>query len=261
MPTPRLCLAKSQTQTASHIMCGITLRIGGWMPAPTHHRENSGNHISAIRADSLREQVSRALEAALVAGELKPGEIYSAPGLAERFGVSATPVREAMLDLVKDGFVEVVRNKGFRVLEMSENDLDQISQIRLMLEVPSTANAAAVITPEKFEMLAMLAEQITSAAGRGDIIRYLDADRQFHVELIATLGNPRLTELIGRLRRQTRLFGLDGLARSGRLIASAHEHHELLLTLRAGDTEATTQLMKAHIGHTRGLWIGREETT
>ena len=56
-------------------------------------------NISAVRSGSLREQVTRALEAAVVAGELQPGVIYSAPALAERFGVSATPVREAMLDL------------------------------------------------------------------------------------------------------------------------------------------------------------------
>jgi DNA-binding GntR family transcriptional regulator len=226
----------------------------------THHRENSPSHISAIRADSLREQVSRALEAALVAGELQAGLIYSAPALAERLGVSATPVREAMLDLVKDGFVEVVRNKGFRVLEISESELDQISQIRLLLEVPSAAQAAAVLTQPKFELLATLAEEITVAASRGDLIRYLDADRRFHVELISALGNPRLTELVDRLRRQTRLYGLDDLARSGRLIASAHEHQQLLLTLQAGDADATTRLMSAHIGHTRGLWAGREET-
>ncbi|HSA52260.1 MAG TPA: GntR family transcriptional regulator, partial [Yinghuangia sp.] len=64
---------------------------------------------------SLREQVARAIRAALVAGEMRPGVVYSAPGLATRFGVSATPVREALLDLAKDGLVEPVRNKGFRV--------------------------------------------------------------------------------------------------------------------------------------------------
>jgi DNA-binding GntR family transcriptional regulator len=229
------------------------------MTSVTRRRENSPSHISAIRADSLREQVSRALEAALVAGELQPGVIYSAPGLAEQFGVSATPVREAMLDLVKDGFVEVVRNKGFRVLEISESDLDQISQIRLLLEVPTTAMAATALTPAKVEMLARLAEEITGAASRGDLIRYLDADRRFHVELIGTLGNSRLTELVDRFRRQTRLFGLDDLARSGRLIASAQEHHQLLQTLQDGDAAATTRLMNAHIGHLRGLWAGREE--
>src|SRR5712692_7705850 len=195
-PPGRRSRASEKSRCNDKVICGTShCALEGWMTSVTHHRENSESHISAIRADSLREQVSRALEAALVAGELQPGEIYSAPGLAERFGVSATPVREAMLDLLKDGFVEVVRNKGFRVLEMSENDLDQISQIRLLLEVPTTAKVAGALAPEKFEMLAMLAEEITGAASRGHIIRYLDADRRFHVELISTLGNPRLTEL------------------------------------------------------------------
>jgi DNA-binding GntR family transcriptional regulator len=212
-----------------------------------------------VRADSLREQVSRALEAALVAGELRPGQIYSAPSLAEEFGVSATPVREAMLDLVKDGFVEVVRNKGFRVLEVSEADLDQISEIRLMLEVPATARAAAVLTPDDFRQLAEIAEEITDSASHSDVISYLDADRRFHVKLVSAVGNPRLTDLIDRLRRQTRLSGLADLARAGRLVASAHEHHELLAAMQAKDTDAAMRLMNAHIGHTRGLWVGRAE--
>ena len=217
------------------------------------------NRQAIVRADSLREQVRRALEAALVAGELRAGEIYSAPSLAEQFGVSATPVREAMLDFVKDGFVEVVRNKGFRVLEVSESDLDQISQIRLLIEVPATVRAAEALTTENFEQLTGIASEITTSADRGDIIRYLDADRRFHLELIATVGNQRLTDLVDRLRLQTRLFGLHNLARTGRLVASADEHHEILAALRAGDADAVTRLMNAHIAHTRGVWAGRDE--
>ena len=124
-----------------------------------------GSHIAAIRAGSLREQVSRALEAAMVAGELKPGEMYSAPALGELFGVSATPVREAMQDLAKDGFVEAVRNRGFRVIEMSDADLDQISQIRLLLEVPTTVEVADVITPEAIERLTAIADDISTVTG------------------------------------------------------------------------------------------------
>ena len=228
------------------------------MPGITQAR-NVVRHV--VRADSLREQVRRALEAALVAGELRAGEIYSAPSLAEEFGVSATPVREAMLDLVKDGFVEVVRNKGFRVLEVSEADLDQISEIRLLLEVPTTVRAAEVLTPENLEHLADIADEITSAASNGDVITYLDADRRFHLELIATVGNQRLTDLVDRLRRQTRLSGLHNLARTGRLVASADEHHEILAALKAFDTDAVTRLMNAHIAHTRGLWAGRDENS
>ncbi len=217
------------------------------------------SHIVAIRAGSLRDQVRRSLQAAMVAGELAPGELYSAPALGERFGVSATPVREAMLDLAKDGFVVAERNRGFRVVEMSDADLDEICQIRLLLEVPSTVQAAKIVTSEVLDQLTELAELIVDAAARGDLIDYLDSDRRFHVLLISQLGNERLTELVDRLRRQTRLFGLVALAKSGVLVTSAAEHHQLVETIRAGDSAATKALITSHIKHVRGLWVGRDE--
>ncbi len=217
------------------------------------------SNIAIVNKRSYRDQVRRALEAALVAGELKPGELYSAPLLGERFGVSATPVREAMLELVKDGFVVTERNRGFRVIEMSERDLDEISQIRLMLEVPATVDVVKIISPEVLDRLDEVADEIVDAAARGDLIDYLDTDRRFHVELISQLGNGRLTELVDRLRRQTRLFGLDALAVTGKLVASAEEHHELVEAIRARDTTGTRRLMSSHIKHIRGLWVGRDE--
>lgn len=215
--------------------------------------------IPVLRADSLREQVTRALEAAIVAGELLPGVIYSAPGLAERFGVSATPVREAMLDLVKEGFVEPLRNRGFRIMEMSDEGLDDIAQIRLLIEVPTIPQIASLLTPATFDQLGAAAEAIERAAADGDVLEYLDADRRFHVELVSAIGNARLTDLVDRLRRQARLFGLKDLAKSGRLVASAREHRMLLDTLRTQDIQAAEELMRAHIGHTRGLWAGRQD--
>ena len=213
--------------------------------------------ISALRADSLREKVTRALEAAVVAGEMEPGVIYSAPALAERFGVSATPVREAMLDLVGEGMVEPVRNRGFRVVEVSEADLDQISQIRLLLEVPIMGQVAKLLTPQRAAELSELGQRIEVAAERGDLIQYLDCDRQFHSEMVSIIGNPRLTDLVDRLRRQARLFGLQQLADTGRLLASAQEHRAMIRMLQTGDVAASESLMSAHIGHTRGLWAGR----
>ena len=195
----------------------------------------------------------------MVAGELKPGELYSAPVLGEQFGVSATPVREAMLDLAKDGFVVAERNRGFRVVEMSEVDLDEISQIRLLLEVPSTVQVAKIIESEVLNELSVIADTIVTAAAQGDLIDYLDSDRRFHVLLISQLGNNRLTDLVDRMRRQTRLFGLVALAESGVLVTSAQEHHELIEAMRARDTTATKSLINSHIKHIRGLWVGREE--
>src|SRR5690606_2127387 len=102
---------------------------------------------------SLRSRVAEALRAALIAGEMRPGEVYSAPALAQRFGVSATPVREAVLDLVRQGLVETVRNKGFRVRELSEQDLDEITQLRELLEIPTVARVAECVDPERLTSL------------------------------------------------------------------------------------------------------------
>ena len=194
-----------------------------------------------------------------MAGELKPGELYSAPLLAERFGVSATPVREAMLTLAEDGFVVAERNRGFRVVEVSEADLDQIAQIRLMLEVPATVEVTKAISPEVVDELAAIADEIVAAAARGDLIDYLDSDRRFHVDLISQLRNDRLTELVDGLRLQTRLFGLDALLKTGRLVAAAEEHHQLLDAMRAKDRAVTKRLISSHIKHTRGLPVGPDE--
>lgn len=226
------------------------------MPAKS---EPTKTHIVTIDAANLRQQVRRALEAAMVAGELMPGELYSAPALGERFGVSATPVREAMLELSNDGLVVAERNRGFRVLEVSERDLDDISKIRLLLEVPSTVQVAEMIATDVLDHLSTIADEITEAADGGELIPYLDLDRRFHVELISQLGNNRLTDLVDRLRRQTRLFGLGQLVESGRLHDSAQEHHELLSAMRAHDQAATERIITSHIKHTRGLWAGHAE--
>lgn len=208
---------------------------------------------------SLREQVAQALRDALVAGEMRPGVIYSAPMLAARFGVSATPVREAMLDLVKEGMVQVVRNKGFRVTEMTDRDLDEIAEIRQLIEVPTVARLAGARPAADFEQLRPVAEEIVSAARRGDLIAYVNADLRFHLGLLGLSGNTHLVEVVRDLRGRARLYGLRGLAERGALVASAEEHVSLVEALVRGDAEAAERIMSDHIQHVRGIWADKPE--
>ncbi|WP_433429681.1 GntR family transcriptional regulator [Nonomuraea sp. CA-141351] len=203
---------------------------------------------------SLREQVAQALRAALITGEMRPGVVYSAPVLAAQFGVSATPVREAMLDLAKEGLVEAVRNKGFRVTELSDRDLDELTEIRQLIEVPTVARLAGGSRAEQFERLRPVAEEIVSAAERGDLLAYVDADLRFHVELLTLAGNGHLVEVVRDLRNRARLYGLSQLAERGTLAESAREHLQLLDALKNGESEAVRHLMTEHIGHVRGIW-------
>ncbi|HEX4811354.1 MAG TPA: GntR family transcriptional regulator [Nonomuraea sp.] len=203
---------------------------------------------------SLREQVAHALRAALITGEMRPGVVYSAPVLAAQFGVSATPVREAMLDLAKEGLVEAVRNKGFRVTELSDRDLDELTEIRQLIEVPTVMRLAGSARAEEFERLRPVAEEIVAAGERGDLLAYVDADLRFHVELLALSGNAHLVAVVRDLRNRARLYGLSQLAERGALGDSAREHLALLDALKSGDAEAVAQIMSEHIGHVRGIW-------
>ncbi|MET7335511.1 GntR family transcriptional regulator [Nonomuraea sp. NPDC005650] len=203
---------------------------------------------------SLREQVAHALRAALITGEMRPGVVYSAPVLAAQFGVSATPVREAMLDLAKEGLVEAVRNKGFRVTELSDRDLDELTEIRHLIEVPTVARLAGSALAEEFERLRPIGEEIVSAAERGDLLAYVDADLRFHVELLTLAGNAHLVEVVRDLRNRARLYGLSQLAERDVLGESAREHLALLDALKSGDRQAVEHLMREHIGHVRGIW-------
>jgi DNA-binding GntR family transcriptional regulator len=208
---------------------------------------------------SLREQIANVLRAAIAAGQMRPGVLYSVPTLAERFGVSATPVREAMLDLAKEGLVDSVRNKGFRVTELSDEDLDDITELRALIEVPTVARLAPVITEADVEALRPLAQAIVDSAADGDLIRYLEADRRFHLRLLALAGNPRLVDVVRDLRAQTRLYGLDQLVEQDRLTSSGMEHLELLDALSAHDAAAVEAVMRRHIGHVRGIWAAVPE--
>ncbi|AZM49270.1 GntR family transcriptional regulator [Streptomyces sp. WAC 06738] len=202
----------------------------------------------------LRDQVANALRAALIAGELRPGVIYSAPALATEFGVSATPVREAMLDLAREGLVEAVRNKGFRVTEMTEGDLDNYTEIRELIEVPTVGRVTEVATEEQLEALRPLAEDIVKATRDHDLIGYLEADRRFHLSLLALAGNDHLVTVVAELRNRSRLYGLTDLDRAGVLVDSAQEHLTLLDLMIAGNATAAQELMASHLGHIRTLW-------
>ena len=211
---------------------------------------------------NLRQEIALALRGALITGEMRPGVLYSAPVLAEKFGVSATPVREAMLDLANEGLVTIVRNKGFRVKELTDRDLDEITSLRALIEVPTVAEVARGInepTRAAVEDLRPLAKEVERLAETGDLIRYVEVDRRFHLSLLALAGNRHLVEVVANLRARSRLYGLQDLAARGELVRSAAEHEQIVDLVVAGDVAGAADLMRRHIGHVRGTWAGYHE--
>lgn len=211
---------------------------------------------------NLRETVLEQLRTAIITGEIAEGALVSGPTLGQALGVSATPVREAMMDLAREGLVETIKNKGFRITTMSDKELDDLAAIRLLIEPPSMPATIGRISEEGFEELERLADGCLAAAEIEDLQEYLRYDREFHRFVLSHINNPQLTELATSLRTRTRLYGLKALAETGHLGHSAKEHHELIRLLRAGDGAGAEKLMHQHISHARTAWAtGSPEST
>ncbi|MGW9184927.1 GntR family transcriptional regulator [Agromyces sp. NPDC055661] len=219
----------------------------------------SGQPMRVLEVLSLREQVERTLSSRIVAGEFAPGTVLTVPTLAGEFGVSATPVREAMLNLARRGFLSPLRNRGFEVTEVSPDELRELGEVRLMLEGPPMRELAGTLSDDVVERLLGLAEEIVRAGREGRFEDYLEADTTFHLTLLELTGNRQLVRLVRELRQQTRLVGLVNLADSDELEGSSLEHAELVRLLVAGDGAGAEALMRRHIGHVAGLWSGRDE--
>jgi DNA-binding GntR family transcriptional regulator len=216
--------------------------------------------MQSLHDDSLRTQAVRAIRGAIITGELEPGSVHSARALAERLGVSVTPVREAMVDLASEGLVTVVRNRGFKVTLLSQGDLDEILQLRVLLEVPVVgAVARQEIGAADHTSLAAICAEIEQSAKTGDLAGFLEADRRFHGGLTDLFGNGRITLMVSQLRDQTRLYGLSRLVRDGQLQESAAEHAAILAAVTAGNKQSAERLTHKHLRHTRGIWAGLTE--
>jgi DNA-binding GntR family transcriptional regulator len=214
----------------------------------THSERPIPGPRPAVQRSSVRGQILDALRTALVTGELKPGEVYSAPLLGERFGVSATPVREAMQQLALEGAVEVVPNRGFRVVERGMRELAELAEVRALIEVPVMLRLARTVPAERWAELRPLAEETVRAAASGCPATYAESDRAFHRALLALSGNEQLVRIAADLHRRSQWPLVGGPVRHGRadLVADAAEHTALLEALIAGDVEVVRGLVQEH---------------
>ena len=220
-------------------------------------RARAGAQPGPGRRDSVRQRVAAELRAALISGDLTPGHVYSAPALAARFHSSATPVREAMLDLSRDGMVEVVPNTGFRVTEVTRAELDHLAEVRRLLEVPVMGDIAeqrSAADTARIRSFQSLVDEMKRAEDGSDMVAYLAADTDFHTAFLALHGNPELVQIVRRARERSRLHNLLPLAEAGQLTASALEHEQMIEAALDRDRERMQRLVGQHIDHVRREW-------
>ena len=188
-----------------------------------------------------------------------PGSLHSVAELAETLGVSRTPVREALIELASRGMVQFERNRGVRILQTSIHDLEEIFEMRLMLEVPATAQAVARMSPAEIRALRSQLALMEQAAAAGDESRLWTHDRGFHHMLLAASGNRRLADYVDGLRDMVLVQGVTTAGRARSLAAIVAEHEAIFERVAAGDADGAAAAVGAHIEHTRALLIAQEQ--
>jgi DNA-binding GntR family transcriptional regulator len=202
-----------------------------------------------LERESLREQIGRSLRSSLFSGDMLPGETFSVPALAQEFGVSATPVREAVLDLVQQGLVVVLPNKGYRVAYTSPREMLENVEIRKLIEVPATIDVASMISVEQLTILREMALSILEYANEGNVRGFVSIDYEFHWYLLNVKGNGTLTDLVEDLRSRARIQAVPLIALSGRMVETAQEHIQLLEAMEIRDFVNVERIVLLHMSH------------
>ena len=195
----------------------------------------------------LRDVVFNTLRKAILRGELKPGERLMEIQLANKLGVSRTPIREAIRKLELEGLVLMIPRKGAEVAQITEKNMQDVLEVRKALEELSVQLACERITPEQVEEMKMAAEDFRKVLKSGDVTKIAEADVKFHDIIFAATNNQRLITLLNNLREQMYRFRVEYLKQKECYPQLQEEHDKLIALISGGEVEEACELMGCHI--------------
>ena len=195
----------------------------------------------------LRDVVFNTLRKAILRGELKPGERQMEIQLANKLGVSRTPIREAIRKLELEGLVLMIPRKGAEVAQITEKNMQDVLEVRKALEELSVQLACERITPEQVEEMKMAAEDFRKVLKSGDVTKIAEADVKFHDIIFAATNNQRLITLLNNLREQMYRFRVEYLKQKECYPQLLEEHDKLIALISGGEVEEACELMGCHI--------------
>ncbi|MFD2451053.1 GntR family transcriptional regulator [Ideonella paludis] len=196
------------------------------------------------RPRALYQQVAERLREQIFARTLEPGSWIDEQKLCGEYGISRTPLREALKVLAVEGLVTMKVRRGAYVTEMSSVDVQQVYRLLGLLESDAAAEVASTASPEGLAELQGLHAQLEASATQRD--EFFRVNEQFHRRLLDLAGNRWRQQIVDDLRKVMKLNRHHSLFKQGRLAESLAEHRALMAALAARDAEAAGRLMQAH---------------
>jgi len=200
-----------------------------------------------LASSALYVQVAERLRGRILAHTLAPGSWIDEQALAADFGISRTPLREALKVLAAEGLVTMKLRRGAYVTEVSERDLAEVYQLLALLESDAAAVVASEATAAQITELEALHARLEASVADRD--RFFAANEQFHMHLLEVADNRWRIQVVADLRKVMKLNRHHSLFRQGRLDASLKEHRKIMAALKARDATRVRQLMQQHFAN------------
>ena len=195
----------------------------------------------------LRDVVFNTLRQAILRGELKPGERLMEIQLANKLGVSRTPIREAIRKLELEGLVLMIPRKGAEVAEITEKSLRDVLEVRRALVELAVQLACEKITKEEIRELERVAKEFQQVVNSSDITEIAEVDVCFHDIIYTATDNQKLIQLLNNLREQMYRYRVEYLKRDGVFPQLIAEHEAIIRHIENNEKEKATEVMCRHI--------------
>lgn len=195
----------------------------------------------------LRDVVFNTLRQAILRGELKPGERLMEIQLANKLGVSRTPIREAIRKLELEGLVLMIPRKGAEVAEITEKSLRDVLEVRKALEELAVKLACDRMTKEQMVQLKEAAKEFQETLKTNDVTKYAEADVKFHDVIFMSTDNQRLIQLLNNFREQMYRFRVEYLKRKAYHQVLLDEHEEIIRRIEQHQKNEAAKVVCAHI--------------
>ena len=195
----------------------------------------------------LRDVVFNTLRRAILRGELKPGERLMEIQLANKLGVSRTPIREAIRKLELEGLVLMIPRKGAEVAEITEKNMLDVLEVRKALEELAAGRACERITQEQIEEMKVAAKEFEAILKTGDVTKIAEADVKFHDVMYLATDNQRLITLLNNLREQMYRLRVEYLKQKECYPQLLDEHQRLIEMIEKRQKEKASEIAGKHI--------------
>lgn len=199
----------------------------------------------------LRDVVFNTLRQAILKGELKPGERLMEIALADRLGVSRTPIREALRKLELEGLVVMIPRRGAQVADITEKDLNDVLEVRIALENLAILKACKCMTEEQIGKLLAAAQEFEKTTTEGNLVRMAEADVSFHDVIYEAAENVTLNQVQNNLREQIYRYRVEYLKDEEMRNQLVKEHEELYEAIKERNVEKAQEISFRHIENQR----------